>query len=84
MLVRKLEIHPEEYEDLEEARSWYEDHAVGLGNEFLDEIERAIAAVQRAPEIWPLYSYSATVFLSTAFRLPYCIDSMSLRFKSLP
>jgi len=48
--VRQIEIHPEVYDELEQARSRYEAQTAGLGNDFLDEVERAINAAQRAPE----------------------------------
>ena len=69
--MRKREVHPDVYEELEEARSWYEEHATGLGNEFLDEIERAVSAIQRAPDAWPLFSNGVRRFL--VHRFPFAI-----------
>lgn len=71
MVVRRLEVHPEVYEELEAARFWYEDHAAGLGSEFLDEIDRAITTIQRSPEAWPVYSGTTRRFL--VHRFPFAI-----------
>jgi len=69
--VRILEVHPEVYEELEEARFWYENHAAGLGNEFLAEIELAVATIHRSPETWSVYSDGARRFL--VHRFPFAI-----------
>lgn len=69
--MRQLELHPEVYHDLEEARSWYEDRALHLGNEFLAEVERAVAAIQRSPEAWPAYMNGMHRFL--VHRFPFAI-----------
>ncbi len=69
--MRRIDVHPEVYEELEEARSWYEEHAAGLGDDFLDEIERAIAAIKKAPEAWPVYSDATRRFL--VHRFPFAI-----------
>ena len=41
--------------DAEEARQWYEHQKPGLGNEFLDEIARAIRLLEEHPERRPIY-----------------------------
>ena len=70
-MLTKLEVHPEVYEELEEARSWYDEHTPGLGKEFLDEIERAVSTIQKAPEAWPVYSNNVRRFL--VHRFPFAI-----------
>lgn len=70
-MLTKLEIHPEVYAELEEARLWYDEHAPGLGKEFLDEIERAVSTIQKAPEAWPIYSNNVRRFL--VHRFPFAI-----------
>jgi len=44
-----IRVHPDVYAELQSSRRWYETKAEGLGNEFLDEIELAMDAVQRSP-----------------------------------
>ncbi|MBW1724895.1 MAG: hypothetical protein JRC58_04610 [Deltaproteobacteria bacterium] len=45
----KIDVHPAVYFELEDSRSWYEECAKNLGNEFLCEVDRAFSAVQQAP-----------------------------------
>lgn len=69
--MRRIDVHPEVYEELEEVRSWYENRAFGLGDNFLDEIEHAMAAIKKAPEAWPVYSDVTRRFL--VHRFPFAI-----------
>jgi plasmid stabilization system protein ParE len=55
------------YGELEEARSWYEDHAVQLGTEFIDEVERAVRSIQESPERLPTYIKGIRRFLVHRF-----------------
>ena len=48
-------IRPTAEADIEEARQWYEQQRPGLGNEFLDEISRAIRILEEQPERRPIY-----------------------------
>ena len=41
--------------DLASARDWYDQQRPGLGMEFLDEVNRALAELQAAPDIARLY-----------------------------
>ncbi|MBW2573349.1 MAG: hypothetical protein JRE61_13700 [Deltaproteobacteria bacterium] len=49
MPMLKIDVHPAVYFELEDSRSWYEECAKNLGNEFLCEVDRAFSAVQQAP-----------------------------------
>jgi len=69
--MRKLEIHPEVYEELEAARSWYEDRLGGLGAKFLDQIDLAMTAIQKSPEVWPLHFHGTRRYL--VHRFPFAI-----------
>ena len=55
MPVLNIDVHPDVYNELEDSRSWYEEHAENLGTEFLDEMGRAVNAIQSAPTVWPWY-----------------------------
>ena len=83
--MRRLEVHPEVYEELEEARAWYEEHAVGLGDEFLSEVEGAISVIQRSPEAWPIYSHKTRRFF--VHRFPFAVvyrnDEMKIRIVAI-
>ena len=53
--MHMLSLHPEVYNELEFARQWYSDKSIGLGIEFLDEIDLALESIQASPEIWPTF-----------------------------
>ncbi len=42
-------FHPEALSEVEQARDWYDDKRPGLGAEFVDQVERAVKAIERAP-----------------------------------
>lgn len=67
----QIEIHPEVYNELEQAWSWYEDRARGLGIKFLDEVDRAINTIQQFPNTWPPYFEATRRFL--LHRFPFAI-----------
>jgi len=71
MLLLRIEIHPEVYSELEQARSWYEDRARGLGIKFLDEVDRAINTIRQFPDTWPPYFEGTRRFL--LHRFPFAI-----------
>ena len=48
-----LRVRPEAAQDLEDAAAWYEEQSRGLGQEFLDEVRRALERVAEHPELYP-------------------------------
>jgi toxin ParE1/3/4 len=44
-----LEFHPAVRDEIDQAHDWYEERRPGLGGEFLDEVERTLAAVVANP-----------------------------------
>lgn len=49
----KVIIRPETENDLKEAFSWYEDKRVGLGYDFLLQVDAGIRFIARNPETYP-------------------------------
>lgn len=47
----KVIIRPEAENDLKEAFSWYEDKRLGLGYDFLLQVDAALRFIERNPEI---------------------------------
>jgi hypothetical protein len=45
--------HPEADEELVGAALWYDERQPGLGDDFLDEFERALRRIEAEPERWP-------------------------------
>ena len=49
----QVDVSVEALAELEEAAAWYEARSVGLGLEFVAEIDRAIAAIAERPLTFP-------------------------------
>ena len=45
----ELDYHPAVREELAESWKWYQEQRVGLGTEFLDEVESVLTAVRANP-----------------------------------
>jgi plasmid stabilization system protein ParE len=45
---------PEAEQEMLEAASYYESQAAGLGEDYLSEIERAVASIAESPNTWPI------------------------------
>lgn len=67
----KLVIRPAASTDIAEAYSWYEAQRAGLGGEFLDAIEEAMARIAHRPLDFPLILGEARRALVRRF--PYSI-----------
>lgn len=50
----KVIIRPESENDLKEAFSWYEDKRLGLGYDFLLQVDVGLRFIERNPEIHPI------------------------------
>lgn len=73
MPILKIEVHPDVYSELEDSRSWYEERAQNLGNEFIDEVDRAFSTVQQAPMMWPWYDEQQGIRRFLIHRFPYAV-----------
>jgi toxin ParE1/3/4 len=62
-----LTIHPDVYNEVSDAFRWYEGHARGLGEDFIAELDDALALVQRMPNTWPILSSPFRRFLLKRF-----------------
>ena len=71
--MHSIEAHPDVYNELESARSWYEEKSKNLGSDFLDEIDRAISNISESPEIWPKYYDLKDVRRFLIHRFPFGI-----------
>lgn len=45
---------PQAEQEMLEAARYYESQAVGLGADYLLEVERAVAAIAESPKTWPI------------------------------
>lgn len=64
-------FHPEAYDEFFLAASWYEDQEAGLGDDFISEINRAIATIVSDPLRFPMIEGANRVF--RVKRFPYSI-----------
>ena len=69
----KIEVHPQVYSELEDARSWYEARAENLGNEFLEEVDRGIQSIKESPTTWSWYDKTQNIRRFFVHRFPYAI-----------
>ncbi|MFH1962018.1 MAG: type II toxin-antitoxin system RelE/ParE family toxin [bacterium] len=67
----QIELHHEVYDELENARVWYEEQAKGLGTEFLGEVEHAVNLISQYPNTWSPYYEGTRRFL--LHRFPFAI-----------
>lgn len=64
-------FHSEAFAELEQAHTWYEEQASGIGGLFFQEVQYAVARIYETPEAWPTYSYGTRRFL--LHRFPYAV-----------
>ena len=64
-----LEFHPDIYQEVREGYRWYESKSVGLGEDFLNELESAYKIILELPDTWPIISNSFRRYLLKRF--PY-------------
>ena len=50
-MIENVVIVPEARNDLAEARAWYEDRSVGLGDRFLDCVDECLDRIRNNPEL---------------------------------
>lgn len=85
MTLHQIDIHPEAYQELEASRNWYEEQSPGLGGRFLDEVDRAMAAISEYPETWPSYTYGTRRFFlhRFPFAVVYFLDEATVKVIAL-
>lgn len=67
----RFEFLPGIQEEITDAYIWYESKTVGLGDDFIRELESAYASIQALPEAWPPVSRRYRKFL--LHRFPYAV-----------
>lgn len=70
-MKRPLRFLPEAAEEISETRFWYEHRQSGLGDDFLEHLDRALAQIHDRPLSFPLVN--RTVRRALLHRFPYCI-----------
>lgn len=57
----RLVIHPEAQAEIVEAVDWYEQRALGLGEDLFAEIEAAFSTILHQPDTWPPWPGTTTL-----------------------
>lgn len=60
---------PDAFSEFEEAVSYYDQHGLGLGDEFTEEVYDTISRILHTPETWP--QYFMTTRRCLMHRFPY-------------
>ncbi len=62
-----IEFLDEALEEAEDAARWYAERSSEAAAAFVEELERSVAEIQRAPGTWPAYEYDTRRFLLARF-----------------
>ena len=62
-----LEFHPDIYFEVNEGYHWYESKSIGLGEDFLNELESAFNLILELPDTWPILSNDFRRYLLKRF-----------------
>ena len=63
----ELIFHPDVSSEIKASYNWYQERAVGLGEDFLNELEPAYQAIIEFPETWPIFQKGFRRFLLSRF-----------------
>jgi hypothetical protein len=69
--MSSLKFHPDIYLEVSEGYHWYESKSIGLGEDFLDELDSAFNLILELPDTWPVLSNDFRRYLLKRF--PYGI-----------
>lgn len=62
-----ITFHPDIEHEVKASYEWYQNQAVGLGNDFLSELEAAYDAIIELPKTWPKFQLGFRRFLLSKF-----------------
>ena len=71
MAGRRIEIHPAALAELKSAVEWYLQRSEPAAEEFVAEVDRAVALVIESPRRWPVGEYFTRRFV--LHRFPFAI-----------
>jgi len=60
-------FHPDIESEVRASYEWYENQAIGLGDDFITELETAYQAIVELPDTWPRFQKSFRRFLLSKF-----------------
>ena len=62
-----ITFHPDIEHEVKASYEWYQNQAVGLGEDFLTELETAYQAIIEFPNTWPKFQNGSRRFLLSKF-----------------
>ena len=71
MAAKRIEIHPAALAELKSAVEWYLERSEPAAQEFVAEVDRAIALVMESPRRWPVGEHNTCRFVLQRF--PFAI-----------
>ncbi len=63
----RLKFHPDISQEIKKSYKWYQKQAIGLGDDFLDELEDAYQVISQLPGTWPLFQKGFRRYLLAHF-----------------
>ena len=63
----ELRFHPDVAIEIKTSHKWYQNQAMGLGEDFLSELESAYQTIQELPNTWPKFENNFRRFLLSKF-----------------
>jgi len=74
--MKPVAFLPEAEQEMLEAARYYESQAAGLGEDYLSEIERAVAAIAKSPKTWPIIegNLRRRLVRRFPFGILYCVE----------
>lgn len=60
-------FHPDIEHEVKASYEWYQNQAVGLGDDYLNELEIAYNAIAELPDTWPKFQNNLRRFLLSKF-----------------
>ena len=72
-----ITFHPDIEREVKASYLWYQDQAVGLGGDFLAELEAAFETIVEMPETWPKFQLGFRRFVLSKFPFSviYCFKA---------
>jgi plasmid stabilization system protein ParE len=71
MARKRIEIHPAALEELKSAVEWYLQRSEPAAEEFVAEVDRAVALASESPRRWPVGEFETRKFVLQRF--PFAI-----------
>jgi len=65
--LKPLAFHPEVSSDIKDSYLWYQEQALGLGDSFISELEKAYEGIGYFPQTWSPFRYGFKRYILSKF-----------------